>query len=55
MTDPNEPTSQVDSGLVAFLETITVWILTIGGLAFLGGLGYIFFNYVLIIVSELNK
>ena len=25
MTDPNEPTSQVDRGLVAFLQTITIW------------------------------
>ena len=37
MEDPNEPTSQVDRGILAFLQTITIWglalfiVLAIGG------------------------
>ena len=54
MTDPNEPTSQVDSGLVAFLETLTMWIVGIGFLSFVGGLGYLFFNYIVLIASGLK-
>ena len=54
MTDPNEPTTQVDSGLVAFLETITMWILGVGFLAVVGTIIYIFLNYINILIIGLN-
>ena len=50
-TQREEVETEVDRGLIAFVEMITMWVISIGFITFIGIVGTFFYNYIKVMIT----